>query len=90
MKKIVATLEADADGTVHLPLPPELRQGRVKVTATVEQAPEVRDPEAEARRKRAIHEVMEKIRARDPFATISDSVEWQREMREDRPLPGRD
>jgi hypothetical protein len=36
---IKAILEPQADGTVHLPLPPELRQGRLNVTATVEPVP---------------------------------------------------
>jgi hypothetical protein len=31
-------LEPDADGSVHLPLPPELRHSTVKVIATVEAA----------------------------------------------------
>lgn len=35
---ITAILEPDADGSVHLPLPPELRHSTVKVTATVEAA----------------------------------------------------
>jgi hypothetical protein len=35
-KKIVAILEADPDGTLHLPLPPSMRQGKLNVTATVE------------------------------------------------------
>jgi hypothetical protein len=35
MSTIKAILEADADGTLHLPLPPELRQGKVEVTATL-------------------------------------------------------
>ena len=38
MSTIKATLEPDADGTLHLPLPPELRQGKVKVEAKVESA----------------------------------------------------
>jgi len=33
---IKATLEASADGTLHLPLPPQLRAGKFNVTATVE------------------------------------------------------
>jgi hypothetical protein len=38
MSTITAILEPDADGSVHLPLPPELRHSTVKVTATVEAA----------------------------------------------------
>lgn len=36
MNTIRATLEPHADGTVHLPLPPELRQGKVNVVALIE------------------------------------------------------
>jgi hypothetical protein len=34
--------------------------------------------------------LLEEISKRDPFAAIVDPVEWQREMRKDRPLPGRE
>ncbi|MFM7373608.1 MAG: hypothetical protein ACKO39_00430 [Chthoniobacterales bacterium] len=36
MSTITAVLEPDVDGTLHLPLPAELRSSKVKVTATVE------------------------------------------------------
>ena len=35
MSTITAILEADADGSLHLPLPEELRHGKVRVTATL-------------------------------------------------------
>lgn len=38
MSTISAILEADLDGTLHLPLPEELRRGKVKVTANLESA----------------------------------------------------
>lgn len=38
MNTITAIFEPDADGSVHLPLPPELRRTPVKVTATLEAA----------------------------------------------------
>ena len=38
MSKVTAILEADADGTLHLPLPPELLNTKVRVTATLEAA----------------------------------------------------
>lgn len=44
---------------------------------------------AELRRQRIV-EILEKIAASNVFADISDPVEWQRELRQDRPLPGRD
>ena len=36
MSTIEITLEANSDGTLHLPVPPELRQGKLKVTAMLE------------------------------------------------------
>ena len=36
MHTIQAILEVDRDGTVHLPVPPELRRGKLKVTAFIE------------------------------------------------------
>ena len=44
---------------------------------------------AEFRRQKTV-EILEKIAASNVFADISDPVEWQRELRQDRPLPGRD
>ena len=38
MSTINAVLQPDPDGTLHLPLPPELRHGPLQVTATVEPA----------------------------------------------------
>ncbi|HWE01207.1 MAG TPA: DUF2281 domain-containing protein [Tepidisphaeraceae bacterium] len=38
MSTIKATMEPDPDGTLHLPLPPELRHGPINVTATLEPA----------------------------------------------------
>jgi hypothetical protein len=39
MSTIKAILQPDPDGTVHLPLPPELRHGPLQVTALVEPVP---------------------------------------------------
>ena len=38
MSTITAILEPNADGTLHLPLPEELRHGKVKVEAKLEAA----------------------------------------------------
>lgn len=38
MSTITAILEPDADGTLHLPLPAELRHGKVRVEAKIESA----------------------------------------------------
>ena len=44
---------------------------------------------AEFRRQRIV-EILEKIAANNVCGDISDPVEWQRDLRQDRPLPGRD
>ncbi len=35
-------------------------------------------------------EILEKLSRSDPFKDIEDPVAWQREIRKDRPLPGRE
>ena len=40
MSTITAILEPEADGTLHLPVPEELRHGKVEVVATLRPAPE--------------------------------------------------
>jgi hypothetical protein len=37
-----------------------------------------------------MREALERLAARNAFAEIEDPVAWQREIREDRPLPGRE
>jgi hypothetical protein len=44
---------------------------------------------AEFRRQKIV-EILEKIAANNVFAEISEPLEWQRDLRQDRPLPGRD
>lgn len=65
------------------------RQGDrpVRVYVTLEE--ERSTLSAELRRQRIV-EILEKIAASNVFADIIDPVEWQRELRQDRPLPGRD
>ncbi len=41
-------------------------------------------------RRRRMAEALEKLAAADAFSEIADPVEWQREIRKDRPLPGRE
>lgn len=48
------------------------------------------DPDLSADRRKRMAEALEKLAASDAFSEISDPVEWQREIRKDRPLPGRD
>ena len=44
MSTITAILEADADGTLHLPLPAELRKARIRVTAELEPVAALSEP----------------------------------------------
>jgi len=90
MSTITAILEPDADGTLHLPLPAELRHGRIKVEAKLEPAAREASDATEAERQQRLLRIMERIRSRNPFKNIKDPVAWQREMREDVRLPGRE
>ena len=85
MSTITVVLEPDADGTLHLPLPAELRRGRVKVVATLES-----EPAAIPVRSGTPLDALKELRKLGAFKDITDPVAWQREQRQDRPLPGRD
>ncbi|MEG4498160.1 hypothetical protein QUB05_13185 [Microcoleus sp. F10-C6] len=65
------------------------RQGDRPVRVYVTLQEERSTLSAEFRRHRIV-EILEKITANNVFAEISDPVEWQRDLRQDRPLPGRD
>ena len=84
MSTITAILEADADGTLHLPL--ELRKSKLRVTATIQA---VRDPGGLPTQKDALA-ALRKLRELGTFKQITDPMAWQREIRRDRPQPGRD
>jgi hypothetical protein len=86
MSTITAILEADADGTLHLPLPQNLRRGKVKVVATLESEREATDRPTREAALAALHQ----LQMRGTFKKITNPVAWQREIRVDRPLPGRD
>jgi hypothetical protein len=85
MCTITAILEPNADGTVHLPLPSDLRNSRVRVTATLE----ADIPESEQPSREMALAALKRLRERGTFRGIADPVAWQREIRSDRPLPGR-
>jgi len=46
--------------------------------------------DSETSRKQHIAEALDKLAAMDAVANITDPVAWQREIREDRPLPFRE
>ena len=86
MSTITAILEADEDGTLHLPIPAELMGTKLSVTATIipitnEKQESTRDAAAAALRY---------LSEAGTFGGITDPVAWQREIRKDRPLPGRE
>ena len=86
MSTITAILEPDADGSLHLPLPPELRHGKVRVEAKLEAVPPRSDTEGPTPL-----EAFKVLRAMGGLRhVIPDPVAWQREQRMDRSLPGRD
>jgi len=80
MSTITAILEPDADGTVHLTLPLDLRKSRVRVTATLEIASD-RD---ERPSREAALAALRRLREMGTFKDITDPVAWQREIRKDR------
>lgn len=87
MSTITAVLEADADGTLHVPLPEELRGVKVKITATIGRAEQTGEEQA-ARIIKAKAALLW-LRAKGTFRNV-DPVAWQKEVRADRPLLGRD
>jgi hypothetical protein len=48
------------------------------------------DPESDAERGRRMAAALRKLAEMNAFAEITDPVAWQREIRKDRPLPGRE
>lgn len=69
--------------------PPDLAPGRpVRVQITLVDSPATFVDTPERRQMRV--EALRALRASNPFAEITDSVAWQREVRQDRSLPGRE
>lgn len=91
MSTITAILEPDAGGTIHLALPAGFSGGKVKVTATLVSGNESSQAaRASPEMVRQRMEALGRLRELNPFRSIADPVAWQREIRQDRPLPGRD
>ncbi len=89
MSMITAILEPDADGTLHLPMPPDAPRGKVKVTATVEPVSAGETAARQANWEQAM-EALRGLAAQGGIQSIPDPVAWQREIRNDRSLPGRE
>ena len=61
-----------------------------KAESVEEQGLSADEPLTREERRRQIADALERLAAMHAFADIDDPVEWQREIRKDRPLPGRD
>ncbi|MDB5322352.1 MAG: hypothetical protein JWN40_3983 [Phycisphaerales bacterium] len=61
--------------------------GGVPVQITVLEQPQSVD---EAARRQQVRDALDALVARGTFSEIADPVAWQREIRKDRPLPGRE
>ena len=69
---------------------PRRLPGKAKVRVHVTLLDQVSTDEEEAIRGQRRLEALERLAARGGVASIPDPDAWQREVREDRPLPGRD
>jgi len=64
--------------------------GSVRVHVTVVEATPDETPEDRAARGKRMADALRELAKSNPFRDITDPVAWQREIRQDRPLPGRD
>jgi len=72
-------------------LPPE-KQNEVLdfITFLQQRAQSAHTATAEDERRKRLKKAFETLAEMGTFADITDPVEWQRQIRKDRPLPGRD
>lgn len=85
MSTITAILEPSLDGMLHLAVPHELLGKRVRVMAQVEAADDDQSASTSAG-----WDALSRIAARGGLDEIADPMVWQRELRQDRALPGRE
>ena len=72
-------------------LPPE-KQNEVLdfITFLQQRAQSARSVSADDERRKRLKKAFETLAEMGTFADITDPVEWQRQIRKDRPLPGRE
>ena len=75
------TIEWDGNG------PDELKDGQEPKVKVIVESGEKTLPKSDGKK---MAEALAKIAARGGVKSIPDPVAWQREIRKDRPLPGRD
>lgn len=72
-------------------LPPEKQIEALDfITFLHQRAQSARTATAEDERRKRLKKAFETLAEMGTFADITDPVEWQRQIRKDRPLPGRD
>lgn len=72
-------------------LPPEKQIEALDfITFLQQQAQSARSVSAEKERGKRIKAALQTLAELGTFADITDPVEWQRQIRKDRPLPGRE
>ena len=81
MSTITAILEADADGTLHLPVPADLRRGKVQVVATFNAVSEI--PAGGAGGGMPLDALKELRKLGGLRDIIPDFLDWQREQRQE-------
>lgn len=82
-------MQPDKNGTVHVLIPEECGQATVRVVVTKE--PVATLPEVDMSKiKTPLGAFKELRKVRGLSRIIPDPMAWQREIREDRPLPGRE
>lgn len=88
MTTIKTVTEASPEGWLKILVPDSLRGLRLEVVAQIQ--PEIPGSAAgHGDRPARLRDVMERIAQRGGIASIPDPAIWQREIRADRPLPGR-
>jgi hypothetical protein len=96
MNTLETDIEIAADGSMKLlsPMPDWLKPGRAHVLLTVPDAtegkPKRQIPQATPEMIAARLAALDEVRKLNPYRDITDPVAWQREIREDVVLPGRD
>ena len=89
MKTLETDAEINADGSMKLlsPLPAWLTPGRRRLLLVMDEPMSKR---ATPPSDETLLDALKRLRALGTFVEIDDPVAWQRELRTDRPLPGRD
>lgn len=89
MKTLETDAEINADGGMRLlsPLPAWLKLGRRRLLLVLD---ELVGESAIPAKEETLLDALKRLRELGTFSDIDDPVAWQQEIREDRPISGRD